>query len=454
MAGSLEGGAFGLQVVSHIDRRARDNVAPVRESTMKPAVLVQLASLFAAGAPAFGQAVGLAAIGAPPGGSSFAYAVSADGLVVVGYQTTIINPGPPVVVQNEAIRWTSGAGRVGLGDLAGGATESRAFAASADGSVIVGYSASTSGPEAFRWTATSMVGLGDLAGGIFNSSASGVSADGTQVSGYASGAAGIEGFRWVSPGPVTGLGDLSGGIFSSAATGVSSDGSVIVGSSISINGTEAFRWVAPGPMSGLGDLAGGAFNSSAAAVSTDGSVVVGSSISANGPEAYRWKFGSGMIGLSDLPGGVFSSGAAAVSADGNVIVGYGTTGLGGRAFIWDSISGMRDLELYLVSLGLDLTGWRLDAATGISADGTVIVGYGAAPGLIQTGWVATVPRFCYANCDASTGSPTLSANDFLCFLNKFATAEPYANCDGSTPSPVLSANDFLCFLNAYADGCS
>ncbi len=60
---------------------------------------------------------------------------------------------------------------------------------------------------------------------------------------------------------------------------------------------------------------------------------------------------------------------------------------------------------------------------------------------------------CYANCDASTVLPVLTANDFQCFLNKFASGDPYANCDGSTVPPVLTANDFQCFLNAYATGC-
>jgi hypothetical protein len=60
---------------------------------------------------------------------------------------------------------------------------------------------------------------------------------------------------------------------------------------------------------------------------------------------------------------------------------------------------------------------------------------------------------CYANCDASTVPPILNANDFQCFLNKYAAADPYANCDHSTVDPVLNANDFQCFLNAYAAGC-
>jgi hypothetical protein len=61
---------------------------------------------------------------------------------------------------------------------------------------------------------------------------------------------------------------------------------------------------------------------------------------------------------------------------------------------------------------------------------------------------------CYANCDGSGVPPILNANDFSCFLNKFAGDEPYANCDGSTVSPVLTANDFQCFLNRFATGCS
>ncbi len=60
---------------------------------------------------------------------------------------------------------------------------------------------------------------------------------------------------------------------------------------------------------------------------------------------------------------------------------------------------------------------------------------------------------CYANCDGSTASPLLTANDFQCFLNQYAQQAPYANCDGSTANPLLTANDFQCFLIKYAQGC-
>ncbi|MBL9031921.1 MAG: hypothetical protein JNM80_09465 [Phycisphaerae bacterium] len=63
------------------------------------------------------------------------------------------------------------------------------------------------------------------------------------------------------------------------------------------------------------------------------------------------------------------------------------------------------------------------------------------------------PGPCYANCDGSTTTPLLNINDFVCFLNTFAAADPYANCDGSTIAPVLNANDFVCYLNRFGAGC-
>ena len=49
--------------------------------------------------------------------------------------------------------------------------------------------------------------------------------------------------------------------------------------------------------------------------------------------------------------------------------------------IWDEIHGSRNLKEVLTNdYGLDLSDWwDLDSATGISDDGTVIVGYGTNP---------------------------------------------------------------------------
>ncbi len=64
-----------------------------------------------------------------------------------------------------------------------------------------------------------------------------------------------------------------------------------------------------------------------------------------------------------------------------------------------------------------------------------------------------IGQACYANCDGSTTAPVLTANDFQCFLNRYATGDAGANCDGSTAVPILNANDFQCFLNKFAAGC-
>src|SRR3712207_4298227 len=67
-----------------------------------------------------------------------------------------------------------------LGRLTG-ATGSRGYRSSDDGSVVVGWSNYTfNTTEAFRWTRTGgMQGLGDFAGGRVFSAAGGVSGDGT-----------------------------------------------------------------------------------------------------------------------------------------------------------------------------------------------------------------------------------------------------------------------------------
>ena len=191
-----------------------------------------------------------------------------------------------------------------------------------------------------------------------------------------------------------GLGDLSGGDFMSLVSGVSADGLTVVGCSISASGTEAFRWTSASGMVGLGDLSGGDFYSYAEGVSADGSTVVGYSKSASGYEAFRWTSASGMVGLGDLSGGLFESCAYGVSADGSTVVGSSKSASDHQAFIWDTANGMRNLKDVLINdYGLDLTGWTLKSADGISDDGLTIAGYGYNPnGYTTEAWIATIPE--------------------------------------------------------------
>jgi uncharacterized membrane protein len=109
-------------------------------------------------------------------------------------------------------------------------------------------------------------------------------------------------------------------------------------------------------------------------------VIVGVGRSASGAEAFLWTATGGMQGLGDLAGGSFFSEAHSTSADGSVVVGRSNSASSREAFLWDALNGMRELDEVLVTdFGLDLTGWTLQAATGVSDDGLVVSGYGLNP---------------------------------------------------------------------------
>jgi probable HAF family extracellular repeat protein len=324
--------------------------------------------------------------------------VSADGSTVVGEANTIVGSAISL-----AFRWTSTNGMENLGSLPGAIRGSggQAYGVSADGSVVVGYAVGMSvvGTEAFRWTeGTGMIGLGNLSvGSTNNAAARSISSDGSIIVGYSDIGNSNEAVRWEN-GIMTGL---NAG-FGSAAYDTSADGSVIVGQSP--NGG-AFRWENDA-VKYLGHLPGGTDStlSRANAVSSNGLVVVGTSSITNetygDKEAFRWE-NDVMTGLGDLPGGDFYSWANDVSGDGSMVVGYSITQ--GRwsidwvkeAFIWDQENGMRNLKTLLINeYGLNLNGWILNEATGISNNGQTIVGFGINPSGVTEAWIVTIPEPC------------------------------------------------------------
>ncbi len=314
-------------------------------------------------------------LGDLPGGdfSSTALGISADGSTIVGSGTTASG--------EQAFRWTKDAGMVSLGNLPSGSLKvSRAQDVSADGSVIVGYGdpigSGWNTYKGFRWTqAGGMTEIGALNGST-RSMAFGVSADGSVVVGDG----GQQAFRWTSNGRIAGLGMLSGWN-RSRAIAVSDDGSVVIGSNYTAawDAEQTFRWTSTGGMQSIAHPSGYTY-SFPNALSSDGSVIAGSCSSATGNAAFRWSQTAGMTLIGNLPGRSVTH-PGAVSAHGSLIVGgsyvdpaYGT------AFLWDAAHGMRELQSVLqTECGLNLTGWTLQSASGMTPDGRIIVGWGTNP---------------------------------------------------------------------------
>lgn len=335
--------------------------------------------------PAFAQ-IAFFPLGDLPGGTtnSAAYGVSADGNVVVGSAVTASG--------TVAFKWTEGGGMVALPVLAGG-TSAIAYAASADGSVIVGDSDSASGPQACVWSNGAASGLGDLAGGAFGSAARGVSDNGSVIVGYGTSASGREAFR-IAGGVMTGLGDLVGGAFQSEALAVTPDGAIVTG-----YGTPSlqriFIWDA---INNMQDYYPGG-SAVANDLSLGGNTVVGhvraTFVASGGVFTYNyrraavWNGGAvSIIGPEDTGSASSDSTFYGVTPDASLVVGTFRGSSGPYyAVSRDAFNGIRNLKSVLSTNGIDMTGWQLTAATAISADGSVVVGYGTNPNGQQEAWV-------------------------------------------------------------------
>jgi probable HAF family extracellular repeat protein len=351
-------------------------------------VMTIVVLLYGSASISFATEASFKGLGHLPGGDdSFAYAVSGDGTTIVGW-------GRNLEGNQEAFVWTSTSGMVGLGDLSGGSFYSLANGVSGDGSVVVGQCWSASGIEAFRWTESEgMVGMGDLGIDDVYSEALDISDNGNVIVGRGKSPLGKEAFVWTSTGGMVGLGDIPDGSFYSFARGISGDGSVVVGRGSSEFGNEAFRWTESEGMVGMGDLPGGPFGSWAEDVSADGNAIVGIGYNSDyGQEPFRWTALEGMVGLGHLPGGDCGF-ANAVSGNGACVVGWSTSDPSSAnvAFIWGEKTHMRSIkEVLVIDFGLDITGWTLSNATGISDDGLTVVGYGINPLGYTEAWVVTI----------------------------------------------------------------
>ncbi len=393
-------------------------------------------------------------LGTLPGlAHSSAVALSADGTTVVGPDGTVASTHP--------FRWTAATGWTAI--------FAQVFywwatGVSADGSVVVG---TNDQERPVRWAqATGAVAQGTVQGYALYNVAQGVSADGQVMAGEAARETNVlcasfcpgslprplresTAFRQLGAGaPLKKLAPLPG-FSSSAARGVSGDGSVVAGHSFNwvcnacgwsfVGSRQACVWLGTGgPPLALAFLPG-VGNSTARAVSADGLVVVGT----DGGRAFRWTVAGSTV---DLGASDPVDSARAVSADGAIVVGRDSTF---EAFIWDPRHGVRDLRNVLqAELGLNLTGWTLTAANGISGDGRTIAGSGINPAGQPEAWIAFLgDGVCYVDCNTDGA---LTVADFGCFQTKFVAGDPYADCNADGQ---LTVADFGCFQTRFVTGC-
>lgn len=321
---------------------------------------------------------------------TYTQGVSANGTTSVGYTGTFQ---PYKIV---------GTTYTPLSNLSGGGY-AYAFAADSTGNRIVGLAHNGSVEQAVLWTGTNVPILLDGTASFGSSAATGISANGNTIVGYGFNAMStFDDAFYYRTGTITSLYSFFAGQASRAA-GVSADGNLIVGTAgdylpgpssangfifnittsaltivdasahlpafatagltltqlnaISGNGLVtvgyaysdtvsstptdalAFSRTSTGTYTALGKL-GGVFSwSIARAVSNDGSVIVGQSLNAaNKSEAFVYQTGT-MAGLGFLGTGDESD-ATGVSADGSVIVGYSRITPGGavrHAFVYSNV---------------------------------------------------------------------------------------------------------------------
>lgn len=366
-------------------------------------------------------------LGTLGGGSSIAYDVSQNGIVV----------GNAVDSANfwRAFRWEGG-----LMTNLSGTVVSAAFGISESGNFIVGYFIDSSNEyRGYRWPSDV---FGTLGGN--SSIAYQVSANGAVVVGESRNSLNqLRAFRWENgimnelPLP---------GTTQSRATGISADGNVIVGEAVNTsNLTQAFRWD-NGTVQWLGFLSGGSY-CSAQRVSPDGSTVVGRANNSSGqPRAFRWKDGI----MSDLGtlGGDYSW-AYDASVQGSVIIGGAAdTNNQVRAFRWTEMYGMEDLNLSYANLLSN--GSILHYAFGISPHGRFIVGQGlnAHTGRKEAYLLDTcAPHNGDVNLDGCVDDADLIEILFV-FGQTGDTGRADVNCDG-----VVDDSDLLVVMFNFGSGC-
>jgi len=163
---------------------------------------------------------------------------------------------------------------------------------------------------------------------------------------------------------------------SSRANAINASGTVIVGWQDESNGTRSGAKWQDGVESFITDNNGNNVGE-AGGISADGSTIIGSA----NPNPYVWNAVSGLTYITH-PNASFSfkGGATGISGDGTKVIGYyrafGAPPMSGEGFIWTSATGRVNLNDYAVSLGIATNGVTMGLPLAISQDGKKIAGMG------------------------------------------------------------------------------
>lgn len=381
----------------------------------------------------------------PPAGyattSTWANGVSADGLTYVGYSAV---PGQSLACKIVGTTLTT------LNPLSGH-SNSIALAASANGSLIVGYSVDSSGyNHAVAWTGSVATNLDPLSDYV-TSEATAVSADGTIIYGWGFSNTTFlyQGF-YHQGGAITPLGFLLFPTQNSKILGVSADGNMVVGSK---SDDFSLPTYADGFVHGYGNTtivqahtAIPAFASSfltftqLTAISGNGAIAVGyasSSLAHGDEQAFTYTVAGGAYAaLGTLSGGSWSK-ANAINHDGTVIVGQSENSAGNpEAFVYQNGT--------MTGLGF-LANGSVSTATGVSADGAVIVGYGNTTG-------GYTHAFVYANqvmLDETEWMRSLNGPGSLVAMTTSLSQQPL---EGAHHRPLMSYDSMGKQNQAWATG--
>ena len=382
---------------------------------------------------------------------------------------------------------------------------------SADGSVVAGTTSSLA--PYFLWT-LSNPGVTTLIGGVSPGSGVGgnaqVSADGDKVSGTVAGFVGAPPIPAtvvnqmavydVSDGMWTGVGGIGwySGTEASGGWAMSSDGTTLAGLGWSPNMTNAYAvtstnggapvalpWLVPGRSTrtngcdadgsvvvgwqdnpfgfrqaavwnnGVGQRLWRVYPnqplSEAQACSADGTWVVGSSSSGTDGQAWRWSQGGGVELLGDLVPG-WNGAATGISANGNVIVGYerpAGPATQGQGFIWTSTGGIQNLTDYVINAGVAIPGGTILALPlNVSGDGLTFVGLtNGAEGFV----VRLDPPADPSVCDGDVnGDGQVNVTDMLSLISAWGACVNPGKCPADVNHDgQVNVNDLLTIISAW-----